>query len=178
MKQLYTEQDIVRFLYDEMDEEEYASFFEVLCKDPELWEVYEQLKATQEELIFPDFTPSLRSEEFVLDAARLASLEMGEAKVENTRKQKESNSFRNISLTISLVLIVAGGISAWSELSLKNLFPTSTENLGVDQGNQWIHSRINGMEDARILPMQVAQNQYHLVSYSGQKVYKFTAAHP
>lgn len=178
MKQLYTEQDIVRFLYDEMDEEEYASFFEVLCKDPELWEVYEQLKATQEELILPDFAPSLKSEELILEAARIASLEMGEGKVEISSKQKDSHSFRNISLTISLVLIVAGGISAWSELSLKNLYPTSTQNLGVDQGNQWIHSRLNRMEDARTLPMQVAQNQYHLVSYSGQKVYKFTAAHP
>lgn len=178
MKQLYTENDIIRFIYDEMDEEEFASFFEVLCKDPELWESYEQLKSAQEALILPDYSPSRQTESSIMAAASKAAKEMAAGKSESAEKHFANPYFRNITLTFSLLILLAGGISSLGDFNL-NPFQSGTEiESERSKDNRWIHERLKRMEEDRMLPLLENENQFKLVTYSGQKVYKFTAAQP
>lgn len=178
MKQLYTENDIIRFIYDEMDEEEFASFFEILCKDPELWESYEQLKSAQEALSIPEYAPSPQSENLIMAAANKAAQEMASEKSESSTKYFADPYFRNITLTFSLLFLVVGGISSLGDFKL-NPFQTETEiESKLRQDNRWIHDRLKQMEDNRMLPLVENENQFKLVTYSDQKVFKFTTAQP
>lgn len=174
MKQLYTEQDILRFLYDEMDEEEYASFFEVLCKDPEMWEVYEQMKETRDSLGTIEENPSEKNERKIMAVAREAARQMrgeGENPVPATRRIPG----------MGIALLSAGllGIGIWAGWgTIQSEFLNSPPQADLHGDNSWMHSRLARMEDVRTLPHLENNNRFQLVSYSGQKVYKFTASHP
>ena len=75
MKQIYTEDDVIRFTYGEMDEEEYEQFFNVLCKDEELWVSYEQMKEVKATMdAFPLLEPDAEIDRHILaEAGRVAS---------------------------------------------------------------------------------------------------------
>lgn len=174
MKQVYTEQDIIRFLYDEMDEEEYASFFEVLCKDPEMWAVYEQLKDTRDSLVTFEDNPSERTERNILDVAREAARQMRE------EKEKPTPTVSRLP-GMGIALLSAGilGMGIWAGWgTIRSGFWPSPVRVNQEEDHSWMHSRLARMEDVRTLPHLENNNQFQLVSYSGQKVYKFTASHP
>jgi hypothetical protein len=171
MKQLYTEHDILRFLYNEMDEEEYQSFFEVLCKDPEMWAAYEALQDTKEMLPQLALEPSVRSENRILEAARVAA----EAMKAKPSGQKQNRRQPYLWASVSLLFFMALGYSYEAGI----LSPaSSTQEDRITEDHSWIHHRLQRMEDERLLPTQLKGNQYQLVNYSGQKVFKFTTGQP
>jgi hypothetical protein len=58
MKKRFTDEDIIRFLYDEMNQEESETFLTALVSDEELWHRYEILEGTIDRLSEVSFEPS------------------------------------------------------------------------------------------------------------------------
>ncbi len=66
MKKLFTEEDILRFLYNEMSIRESEAFLDVLYSDEDLWEKFEYFQQTVDTLRPLDLEPSEESLEAVL----------------------------------------------------------------------------------------------------------------
>jgi hypothetical protein len=171
MKQLYTEHDILRFLYDEMDEEEYQSFFEVLCKDPEMWASYESLQETKGLLAEVHLEPSYRTETRILETARQAAEAMRAVPKQKGIKLHQASYWAAFTLVTILTVGYAFHTDWFSAGEMSN--PES-----FTDDHSWIHHRLQRMEDERLLPASLKQNEYQLINYSGQKVFKFTTAQP
>ena len=58
MKKQFTDDDIIRFLYNEMKGAENDAFLEALCTDESLWERYELLQESVEMLSGVQYEPS------------------------------------------------------------------------------------------------------------------------
>lgn len=70
MKKKYSDEDILRFLYDEMEGDERESFMDHLCTDEELWERYEEFSDVVQRLAELRIEPSELSVEKVLAFAK------------------------------------------------------------------------------------------------------------
>ena len=66
MKKLFTEEDILRFLYNEMSIRESEAFLDVLYSDEKLWEKFEYFQQAVDTLTPLDLEPSEESLEAVL----------------------------------------------------------------------------------------------------------------
>ncbi|RMG30743.1 MAG: hypothetical protein D6730_02135 [Bacteroidetes bacterium] len=58
MKQKFTDDDIIRFLYDEMEQGESERFLDALCSDEDLWERYEYFQEIVEKTAGLSYEPS------------------------------------------------------------------------------------------------------------------------
>ncbi|MEM8890199.1 MAG: hypothetical protein AAGD28_19650 [Bacteroidota bacterium] len=65
MKRNFTDDEIILFLYDEMDAEDSKAFLDALCTDEELWQRYEHFQEVVEELSDLKYEPSKLSVEKV-----------------------------------------------------------------------------------------------------------------
>ncbi|GAB4421477.1 MAG: hypothetical protein OHK0039_36310 [Bacteroidia bacterium] len=70
MKNYFTDEDIIRFLYDEMSVEESEHFIEALCSDQELWDRYEHFQEDVEEIPPLRMEPSEEICQRILDYVR------------------------------------------------------------------------------------------------------------
>ncbi|MDX2285040.1 MAG: hypothetical protein NW241_12820 [Bacteroidia bacterium] len=61
MKSRFTDEAILRFLFDEMDAEESRRFLEAVCTDEELWERYESFQTIVEQIGALHYDPSERT---------------------------------------------------------------------------------------------------------------------
>jgi hypothetical protein len=73
MERKYSSDDVIRFLYGEMSQDEQALFMDALVEDETLFEELEQLKAAQQSLVKLDLQPSKSASERVLQVARRAA---------------------------------------------------------------------------------------------------------
>lgn len=58
MKRKFTDEDILRFLFDEMDKDESDAFLSALCSDESLWERYEHFQEVVEKSSGLEYEPS------------------------------------------------------------------------------------------------------------------------
>ena len=70
MIKTFTENDLVRFLYDEMSEQESADLREAMLTDDELRQAMDQLKSVHGTLERTSFSPSKRTINKILDFSK------------------------------------------------------------------------------------------------------------
>jgi anti-sigma factor RsiW len=99
----YTDEDILRFLYDEMSEDESSAFLADLCTDEALWERYEMFQEVAEQTSGLRFEPSEESIQKIEAFARTVPVEAEFAHVESESKPEPGPSF---SLANTLVMAV------------------------------------------------------------------------
>ena len=66
MKRMFTDEDIIRFIYEEMNPKESDAFLTELCTDESLWERYERLQHMNEQVVNAVLEPSPESVERVM----------------------------------------------------------------------------------------------------------------
>jgi hypothetical protein len=166
MKQVYNEEDVVRYVYEEMDEEEYPVFFEALCRDTDLWNAYEELQIVKLGLGTTLAEPSSKSCQTVLQYASNIASEM-ENKPSNSIPNSTSDKTPVRWLHISIVLAVML-MSAWvvDQLEIFSPLPQVASAISSDD-HAWMYDRLYRMEDDRVLPQMTGTNAYRLVRYSG-----------
>lgn len=76
MKKRFTDDDILRFLYNEMNAAESDAFLQAVVLDESLWERFESLQNTTEQLTGLSYEPSEASLEKVRAVAREVAAEM------------------------------------------------------------------------------------------------------
>lgn len=86
MKEPFTDDDIIRFLYEEMNPSESEAFLQALCTDEALWERYEALQQTSEQLSGLSYEPSEESLARIREVAREVAAEMPAPPVPAKRK--------------------------------------------------------------------------------------------
>ena len=70
MKRQFTDEDIIRFIYEEMKPKESDAFLTALCSDESLWERYEHLQTINEDVQKAVLEPSVESCERVMAFVR------------------------------------------------------------------------------------------------------------
>lgn len=70
MKGKYTKNDVLKYLYGEMDPAEHHDFLEALCTDEDLFETFEAVKEAHDDLGTVDLQPSDASVDRVMHYAR------------------------------------------------------------------------------------------------------------
>jgi hypothetical protein len=162
MKQIYTEDDVIRYVYGEMDEEEYPVFFEVLCKDAVLWQMFESLQQLKSELGESLQDPSDATCRAIMEEVnRMAS----EVRVSQTVPAKKSPSpYALFPTGLVLGLFIAGAGFALQQIFLSSDRPHKAE-LSADD-HAWMYDRLYRMEDDRVLPEIIGTDAYRLVRYS------------
>jgi hypothetical protein len=163
MKQIYTEDDVIRYFYGEMDEEEYPVFFQTLCKDQDLWETYENFQSIQKELGEFKFEPSSGTCDRILKASHSTAQAMKPQELKSINKRKRHTLF---SFLFASFLLIAG-LTVWQGTSA--FFPTveASEWVNADSDSRWIYDRLYRMEDDRLLPEAVTSQEYRLVRFTG-----------
>lgn len=163
MKQIYTEDDVIRYVYGEMDEEEYPVFFEILCKDPDLWQMFESLQQIKSELGEALYDPSEATCRAIMEEVHRVG-----SKSIHTLEQtplKPNARFALFPAGIVLGLCIAG-----AGFALLQVFFTSTQPQISDlapEDHAWMYDRLYRMEDDRVLPEITGSDAYQLVRYSG-----------
>lgn len=163
MKQIYTEDDVIRYVYGEMDEEEYPVFFEVLCKDPELWQMFESFQQVKSELGEALYSPSEATTVAIMEEVnRFAS--------HSNQNPEKSPSKHNSRFTLFPAGIVLGLFIAGVGIALQQVFFSTAQPHTADispDDHAWMYDRLYRMEDDRVLPEFTGSNAYQLVRYSG-----------
>jgi len=75
MKKRFTDEDILRFLYDEMNQAESEALLTELVSDEDLWQRYEALQEVVEDLAVVSYDPSEDSVAAIQDYVRRSRLE-------------------------------------------------------------------------------------------------------
>lgn len=112
MKQNFTDDDIIRFLYDEMGPSESEAFLDVLCDDEALWERYEHFQEIVKQTSSLEYLPSDHSCQQILAYVKETSIEAelaGAKPATATEKSLKTYMMGAIPFTLSLnaVLILA-----------------------------------------------------------------------
>lgn len=98
MKIKFSDNDILRFLYEEMSEDESKLFLDALTQDENLWERYEHFQQTTDQVSFLSFEPSEASLSAIMDVVEQ----------EGTGKSKKKFSLRRLSTSpYSMGLVAA-----------------------------------------------------------------------
>ena len=109
MEKRFTKNDVLRYLYGEMQPVEEKDFLDVLLEDEELWTEFETLKSTQEGLDQALVEPSEKSLQKITAAAHKAV-----SRPSVIRKKSLGQRFISLHLVmaVSLVLVTAGSTLA------------------------------------------------------------------
>ncbi len=100
MKKRYTDEDILRFLYDEMNQAESEALLTELVSDEELWQRYETLQGAIEDLTVVSYDPSEDSLTAIRDYVR------------RSRPQEEEQTIPSLSTSsVSAKRLYLGGFS-------------------------------------------------------------------
>lgn len=106
MKQEFKDDDILRFLYDEMDHSESEAFLEALCIDESLWERFENFQSVKKEVAELSFEPSDVSIGNIMDFVKESN-----PTEQKAPKGKSSSSFTGVNLLLTLTLIMAASFA-------------------------------------------------------------------
>ena len=75
MKRNFTDDDVIRFLYDDMSPSESEAFLDVLCEDEALWERYEYFQEIVQKTSGLSYLPSEHSCQQILAYVKESSME-------------------------------------------------------------------------------------------------------
>ncbi|MDX1906157.1 MAG: hypothetical protein SF053_03925 [Bacteroidia bacterium] len=123
MKKQFTDEAIVRYLYDEMEPAEHDAFVEALCTDEQLWQRYELLQETVAALGQVQYEPSEVSLQAIRTYVRHSAPDQtGPIQAVKTRSGFFRMHLNSIMLlTTSLLLMVA----VWSWYLPEPAFPAT-----------------------------------------------------
>jgi len=162
MKQIYTEDDVIRYVYGEMDEEEYPVFFEVLCKDAVLWQMFESLQQLKSDLGESLQDPSDATCRAIMEEVNRMALEVKASTPEPAKKAHARYVLFPTGLVLGL--FIAGAGFALQQMFFTSDHPQKAE-LSADD-HAWMYDRLYRMEDDRVLPEITGSDAYRLVRYS------------
>ncbi len=100
MKTKFNDNDILRFLHDEMLEEESTLFLDALTEDENLWERYEYFQLTTDQINTLSFEPSVASVQAVMEVVK----EEGKASKRKFRIRKLTSSPISVGLAAASFL--------------------------------------------------------------------------
>jgi len=102
MRRKYGKNDILRFIYGEMEGAEHDEFLDALCTDEQLFETYEQIQEGQQQLKPVDLAPSTES------VARIQHIAGAAARRKRTRTPQlvtGKNKFLNQHHVLSVCMV-------------------------------------------------------------------------
>lgn len=128
----FTDEDIVRFLYDEMSPQQSDAFLNALCSDEELWDRYEHFQNIVEKLATAKVEPSeasiSRIKKYVADTAP-----QSEGAVSKSWKSTRTFLLKKFPATISLnAVVVAVAIFFTTAVMMSNFLNNPTGNLSPE----------------------------------------------
>lgn len=106
MKNDFTDDEIIRFLYDEMTSEESHAFLDALCIDEKLWERYEYFQGMVEQLSHLKYEPSQLSIEKIR-----SYVHEGEVPEGPVLKEVETSQSKALSSTLSTGKILSVSVN-------------------------------------------------------------------
>lgn len=174
MKRKYGKNDILKFIYGEMEPVEHDEFLDALCTDENLFETFEQIQEGQKELKPVDLAPSTQSIQRIQHIANSAA----------RRKRVRSNQFvigKNTvlnhhhllsvcmvfftCLTIGLVMYMYKGDdkqeNSWSMSPDAMKFENRSLDSRLDFARDHLHNILDNRPSA---PMRVHHDTYQLVN--------------
>ncbi len=105
MKRNFTDDDVIRFLYDDMAPSESEAFLDVLCEDETLWERYEYFQEVVQKTAGLNYLPSEHSCQQILAYVKETSMEVefaGAGSVSDSGKSFKTYLMGAIPFTLSL----------------------------------------------------------------------------
>ena len=122
------EKNILRFVFDEMDEKEASSFLSELCTDDELWDTYEEVDGTVEALKDAELAPAQSSIDAIMEVAK----ETNPLQEENKgwlNKQLSKLNLHTVLASAMLVFVLAGVAGSVYKIRRSNNISPDTNNV-------------------------------------------------
>jgi hypothetical protein len=163
MERKYSNNDVVRFLYGEMSQDEQALFLDALIEDEALFAELERLKAAQKNLVKLDLEPSKASRERVMQVARRAAKDNRRhtTRFLSTGKEKIINFHHLVS--IAMVLFTCATVGAAVIAYQRAAAPGSKWEM-TETKVQWIdHDLDNRLDFARQRLSGILENREEAV---------------
>jgi len=110
MRTKFSDNDILRFLYDEMSEDENTLFLDALTEDENLWARYEQLQQTSDQVSSLSFEPSEASIDAIMDVVKEESPKS--KKFAKVRKLSRSPISMSLAVAVFLTLLMFGRVGS------------------------------------------------------------------
>ena len=113
MKRNFTDDDIIRFLYDEMSQTDNEAFLDALCTDEQLWERYEYFQEVVEKVSEVRFEPSELSCKKILAFAHshhpepVTSNEASNPAIPKTKQVSILSGLLSVSVNLNAVIVMA-----------------------------------------------------------------------
>lgn len=128
MKKLFTEEDILRFLYNEMSIRESEAFLDVLYSDEKLWATFESYQQAVDTLPSLDLEPSQQSLDAVLSFVEdTQPTTTSTANPDSTSFPLLSPPARSHQLVMMAIILLITSLVITSSLFLVSITDTPTE---------------------------------------------------
>ena len=170
MGKTFDKNDVLRFLYDEMDPTEQEIFLDQLCTDEELWDTYEELKATKE-LLEPEAlieTPSVRSIQKVLNFARHSVLYSPEPSGVSGHRSVPLHIILSVIMIVCTSLTIGVGVYAYNSFPAESIYTPETtqvqwDNSHLDRRIQKVKLNLQNLSGNRETVLPFYHDTYRLV---------------
>ena len=170
MGQKFDKDDILRFLYNEMEPAEQDDFLLALTSNDELWQTFEELKAAQEGLNGSEFTPSTLSCTTVMNYVRKPV-----APESISKSSVGRGSILNLQTALATVMILFTSVSIAGVMHLCKATQTETvysadnerlqwENPHIDYKLEMAKMNLRRLSGERETPVPVYHNTYRVVN--------------
>ena len=126
MKKLFTEEDILRFLYNEMSIRESEAFLDVLYSDEKLWSTFESYQQAVDTLPSLELEPSQQSLDAVLSFVE-DTQPSNSTKLDSTSFPLLSPPARSHQLVMMAIVLLITSLVITSSLFLVSFTDTPTE---------------------------------------------------
>ena len=168
MEKKFTKNDVLRYLYNEMEVSEEQLFMEALLRDGELWQEFELLKESQESLDENNFEPSPETMAKVRQSVRKAARKIKAGKTVTAKLFSIP-----FVLATTTVLFCAGitlfGLYEYQKVSGEEVVNANQARLrwddpGLDQRIQNVRFGIQNLNEDRNIPVPFIHNMYRLIN--------------
>ncbi|MEL6629177.1 MAG: hypothetical protein AAFQ83_10025 [Bacteroidota bacterium] len=132
MKKHFNDEDLIRFLYDEMSQEEADHLLSILCTDEKLWQRYEELQDTITEVKMSELSPSVEVCDQIMAYVKDSAL-IEEAATQTPQNEPVLSKTR-IRNQSSLSLLVAAGIGLFMLATVFGSFGKVARTTAQDPG--------------------------------------------
>lgn len=170
MGKTFDKNDVLRFLYDEMEPIEQDDFLDQLCNDEELWNTYEELKASKEQLepkvLIDD--PSVRSIQKVLNFARHSVLHSPEPSGVSGHRRVPFHIVLSVIMVICTSLTISLGVYAYNHSSDDTIYTSETTQVQwdishLDRRIQKVKLNLQNLSGNRETVLPLYHDTYRLV---------------
>ncbi|MCB9230451.1 MAG: hypothetical protein H6581_02205 [Bacteroidia bacterium] len=171
MAKMFNKNDVLRFLYDEMDPAEQELFLDQLCEDEELWATFEELKESKEKLE-PEVRleqPSPLSVQKVLNFARHSAIYSPIPTGVSGQRSVPLHVVLSVIMIICTFITMGVGVYAYRQQPGESIYTDETTQVQWD--NSHLHRRIQkvkmnvqNLSSERQMALPLYHNTYRLVN--------------